>query len=76
MANKAEILQAELDAIMLWDRVYMDNAAPDSIEKDACIARIFRRVQVVIELSRLALASDDATQPRFPIQTGSSVSHC
>jgi hypothetical protein len=55
MSSRMEVLSAELDAIILWDRMYMDNAAPDLIEKDACIARIFRRVQVVAELSRLGV---------------------
>jgi hypothetical protein len=59
MSSRTEVLSAELDAIILWDRVYIDNAAPDSIEKDACIARIFRRVQVVFELNRLAAVSED-----------------
>jgi hypothetical protein len=63
MANRVEILEAELNAIILWDRLYMQNPAPDSIERDACIARIFRRVQVVMELSRRApVSKDDATQ--------------
>lgn len=63
MANRVEILEAELSAIILWDRMYIQNPAPDSIEKDACIARIFRRLQVVMELSRLApVSKDDPTQ--------------
>jgi len=62
MANRAEILEAELNAIILWDRMYMQNPAPDSIERDACIARIFRRVQVVMELSCRAPVSKDPTQ--------------
>ena len=65
MANRAEILEAELKAIILWDRMYMQNPAPDSIERDACIARIFRRIQIVTELSLFAPVSktDDPTQP-------------
>ena len=55
MAHKLELLEAELQAIILWDRLYTDNPSPDLIEKDACIARTFRRVQVVAELKRLAL---------------------
>ena len=55
MAIKVKTLEAELDAIILWDRLYVDNPCPDLIEKDACIARTFRRVQVVAELNRLAL---------------------
>jgi len=62
MANRVEILEAELNAIILWDRMYMQNPAPDSIERDACIARIFRRVQVVMELSCRAPVSKDPTQ--------------
>ena len=73
MANRAEILEAELNAIILWDRMYMQNPAPDSIEEDACVARIFRRLQVVMELIRLAPVSKDdpvqsdgwPTQARF-----------
>lgn len=38
------------------------------IEKDACIARIFRRIQVVVELRRLAMVSeDDPTQLGVPM---------
>jgi hypothetical protein len=45
MSSRMEVLSAELDAITLWDRMSIDNAAPDVIQKDAYIARIFRRVQ-------------------------------
>jgi hypothetical protein len=55
MAIRVKTLEAELDAIILWDRLYVDNPCPDLIEEDACIARTFRRVQVVAELNRLAL---------------------
>lgn len=80
MANRAEILEAELNAIILWDWIYMQNPAPDSIERDACIARIFRRVQIVTELSRPAPVSKDnpskpdgqPTQERFWLEWGCS----
>ena len=54
MAAQADVLKAELDAINLWDRLYVEIHAPDAIEKVACFARIFRRVQVVAELHELA----------------------
>ena len=54
MAKRVEVLKAELEAINLWDHLYVDNPAPDAIEKDACFTRTFRRVQVVAELHELA----------------------
>jgi hypothetical protein len=54
MANQVEILKAELEAINLWDQLYVENPAPDAIERAACFARVFRRVQVVAELQQLA----------------------
>jgi hypothetical protein len=39
MENKIELLQAELDAINLWDRLYVEIPQPDVIDKDACAAR-------------------------------------
>ena len=54
MATQAEVLKAELDAINLWDRLYVEVPAPDAIDKDACFARIFRRVQVIAELQAIA----------------------
>jgi hypothetical protein len=50
MANKVESLKAELEAILLWDRLYVENPAPDTIDNDACKARVFRRVQIMMEL--------------------------
>jgi hypothetical protein len=46
--------QAELEAHILWDRMYADKPAPDQIDKDACIARMFRRVQLMVELQKAA----------------------
>jgi hypothetical protein len=45
MASRTEVLEAELEAVNLWDRIYVDNPSPDSVEKDACIARILRTVR-------------------------------
>jgi hypothetical protein len=50
MANNLERLEAELEALALWDRLYLEIPTPDTIDKDACMARIFRRVQVIVEL--------------------------
>jgi hypothetical protein len=44
--NKMKILTAELKAINLWDRMFMDQTDPDAIDYDACTARMFRRVQM------------------------------
>ena len=49
-----EKLKAEMDAINLWDRMFADNPNPDDIDKDACTARLFRRVQVAAQLHELA----------------------
>jgi hypothetical protein len=54
MTSKVEDLKAELESLILWDRLYVENPAPDKIEQDACFARTFRRVQVVAELHELA----------------------
>jgi hypothetical protein len=43
-------LLAELNAIDLWDRLFAETAEPSQIEKDACKARFFRRVQVTMQL--------------------------
>ena len=48
-----EALTAELEAIALWDRLFADNPKPDVIDKDACATRLFRRLQIVIELEHL-----------------------
>jgi len=53
MDNQAK-LQAELEAISLWDRMFVDNPNPDTIDTDACMARMFRRLQIVVEMDRLA----------------------
>lgn len=54
MTTKVKALVAELEFLILWDRPYVENPAPDRIEQDACFARTFRRVQVVAELHELA----------------------
>ena len=48
-----EALTAELEAIALWDRLFADNPRPDVIDKDACATRLFRRLQIVMELENL-----------------------
>lgn len=50
MTNKVKLLRAELEALIFWDRLYMENPAPDQIDKDARMARIFRKVQLIAEL--------------------------
>jgi hypothetical protein len=54
VASKVEILAAELNAINHWDRVYSILPHPDQIDKDACIARFFRRIQVVAKIHEFA----------------------
>jgi hypothetical protein len=54
MATAIEVLKAELESIILWDRLYVETPAPSTIEKDACFARTFRRVQVIAQLQELA----------------------
>jgi hypothetical protein len=46
-------LEAELDAMNLWDRLLAQNPEPSQIEKDAGRARWFRRFQVVQLLSTM-----------------------
>ena len=53
MASKVKILKAELEAINLWDRLYLEDPEPSATEKDACLTRFFRRVQIAVELMRL-----------------------
>jgi hypothetical protein len=54
MSGKIESLKAEMEAINLWDRIVADNPDPSDVEKDACVARLFRRVQIAVELQQLA----------------------
>jgi hypothetical protein len=54
MADRVTIFEAELEALILWDRLYCENPAPDQIEKDACKTRMFRRVQLIAELHKAA----------------------
>jgi hypothetical protein len=54
MATKIDVLTAELKAINLWDRIFMDQVDPDTIDNDACTARMFRRAQLVAELHELS----------------------
>jgi hypothetical protein len=54
MTNKIKIPKAELAAHVLWDRLYVENPAPGQIDKDACIARTFRRLQLMAELQKAA----------------------
>jgi hypothetical protein len=53
MTKRVEKLKAELEALILWDRLFTEDPAPERIDKDACFARIFRRVQVIAELHEL-----------------------
>jgi hypothetical protein len=54
MTDQRQLLTAELKAIDLWDGMLMENPRPDAIEKDASLARFFRRLEVVVELKKLA----------------------
>jgi hypothetical protein len=54
MTNKIKIPKAELAAHVLWDRLYVENPDSGQIDKDACIARIFRRVQLMAEFQKAA----------------------
>jgi hypothetical protein len=53
MNSKGEILTAELKAIDLWDRMLTDTQPPSQMEKDASLYRMFRRVQIAVELHRI-----------------------
>jgi hypothetical protein len=54
MDTQIEVLRAELNAINYWDTEFVENPEPSNIDRDACIARFFRRVQVLAELLALA----------------------
>ena len=53
MENKVATLKAELAAIELWDRLFIETPEPNQIDKDAAKARFFRSVQIVHELIKL-----------------------
>ena len=53
MTSAIQALKAEQEAMNLWDCLYVENPHPDGIDKDACLARIFRRVQLIAELHKL-----------------------
>jgi hypothetical protein len=49
-----EALEAELQAIDLWDRLFVESQQPAKIEKDATNARFFRRLQIILRMEGLA----------------------
>jgi hypothetical protein len=53
MAERIRLLRAELEAINLWDHLYVEMEEPCKIESDACAARLFRGCQVAVELQKL-----------------------
>jgi hypothetical protein len=61
MSINAEALEAELRAINLWDRLFTESEQPDTIAKDACTARFFRRVQVIVQLQWLTARREDTS---------------
>jgi hypothetical protein len=65
MDTQIELLRAELDAIIYWDSLYLEDPAPSVIDKDGFTARFFRRVQVLAELLALA-KGNDRPLTRFP----------
>jgi len=50
-----ELLEAELTAIDLWDRLYLDLSDPPKIETDAFATRLIRRRQITVELHSLEM---------------------
>jgi hypothetical protein len=50
-----ELLEAELAAIDLWDRLYLDLSDPPKVETDACATRMLRRCQIAVELHSLEM---------------------
>jgi hypothetical protein len=57
MSVNAQALEAELRAINLWDRLFAESEQPDTIAKDACATRFFRRLQVIVHWQWLNCAS-------------------
>jgi hypothetical protein len=53
VANKVDVLRAELEAINLWDQLYAEDPEPSLIDKLACIARFFRRARIAVKLMHL-----------------------
>jgi hypothetical protein len=51
--TKSKQLRTELDAINLWDRLYVELPEPSKIDRDACAARLLRRCQIAVELQKL-----------------------
>jgi hypothetical protein len=51
--TKSKQLKPELDAINLWDLLYVEMAEPSKIDRDACAARLLRRCQIAVELQKL-----------------------
>jgi hypothetical protein len=63
MSINAEALEAELRAINLWDQLFAESEQPDTIAKDACAARFFRRVQVIVQLQLTGRREDTSLPP-------------
>jgi hypothetical protein len=54
MAERIQLLRAELEAINLWDHLFVEMEEPSKIEGDACATRLFRCCQIAVELQKLA----------------------
>jgi hypothetical protein len=52
MTDQRQLLTAELKAIDFWDGMLVNNPRPDAIEKDAGLARFFRRLEIIVELKK------------------------
>ena len=57
---QASRLEAELEAINLWDRLLAESLDPNQIEKDAGNARFFRRTQVTMQLLEILKSPTDS----------------
>lgn len=54
MENEVAKLKSELAAIAVWDRLFADLESPDQIDKDALVARIYRRQAIAERLMELS----------------------
>ena len=54
MKTEMEALEAELQAIDLWGRLFVESHQPAEIEKDATNVRSFRRLQTILRMEGLA----------------------
>jgi hypothetical protein len=54
MENEVAKLKSELAAIAVWDRLFADLECPDQIDKNALVARLYRRQVIAERLMELA----------------------